>query len=393
MPRDLNPECSEIVSRLPEWSHDLQRFRENVLANLAMVGEIPAPTFDEADRVAFLMQRFAECGLQNTSSDQVGNGMGIIRGRNEERNLLVVAHADTHFERSVDHTVFIGADSVTGPGVADNSLGMAVLASLPTILDELEIELDANLILLGGVRSLGRGNLEGLRFFLQNRTMPIAAGLCVEGVKLGRLSHSSIGMVRAEIACSVPEEYDWTRFGASSAILTINDVISRIHEIPTPRRPRTNVFLGSIQGGTTFNTMAREAVLRFEIRSESGSIVNEIEEQIRDIAAEIAAQNGVNVRLDVLARRKPGGIAFAHPLAAISRTILDQLDIRPMLGPSTSELAAFIDRSIPAITIGLTTGENFDQVNETIHIDPMFRGLAQLLALILAVDRGCCNED
>ena len=48
---------------------------------------------------------------------------------------------------------------------------------------------------MGSARSLGRGDLEGLRFFLDNFKKPITAGVCIEGVKLGRLSYSSIGIV------------------------------------------------------------------------------------------------------------------------------------------------------------------------------------------------------
>ena len=282
---------------------------------------------------------------------------------------------------------------MVGPGVADNSLGVATLASLPTILEMLDIQFRSDLILLGGVRSLGRGNLEGLRFFLANNNMPIQTGICLEGVQLGRLSHSSIGMLRGEVTCSIPELYDWTRFGASSAIVTLNEVITRIQEIPLPRRPKTNIFLGSIHGGGSFNTIARNAVLRFEIRSESEGIVSELADQIDDITAEVSAEAGVDVSLDVFARREPGGIGFRHPLPTTARKVLSELSVHPMLGPSTSELSAFIDRHIPAITVGLTKGENLNDADEKIYIDPMFKGLAQLLAILQAADKGCCNED
>ena len=79
--------------------------------------------------------------------------------------------------------------------------------------------------------------------------MPIHTGICVEGVQLGRLSYSSIGMLRGEITCSIPEQYDWTRFGASSAIATLNEIITRIQEIPIPRRPKSHIFLDSVHGG------------------------------------------------------------------------------------------------------------------------------------------------
>jgi di/tripeptidase len=280
---------------------------------------------------------------------------------------------------------------VYGPGVGDNGLGLAVMTSLPAILEHLELELDANLVLMGSARSLGRGNIEGLRFFLSNTDVPIEAGICVEGVKLGRLSYSSIGMMRCEISYTVPEEYDWTQFGAVGSIVVINDVINRILEIPLPKRPRTSIMLGSVRGGTTFDKMATTAVLRFEIRSESGDMVRELRDQIDHIVAEVSSDTGAEVSFDVFAQRRPGGIPFAHPFAKNAMEIIRALDIRPRISPSTSELSALIDKQIPALTIGLTDGENMTQPGESILIDPIYKGISQLLGLILAIDKGYCD--
>ncbi len=387
-----NHDMGEIHRALPELVQKIGSLKETILANLVMLGEISAPTFNEERRVSFLMQRFSECGLQSCSTDEIGNGVGIIPGADGTRNILIVAHTDTIFPDAVDHTISIQSDSVTGPGVADNSLGVAILASLPTVIEKLGITLQSNVILLGAVRGLGRGNLEGLKFFLANHAAPMQVGICVEGAQLGRLSHSSIGMLRAEIACSVPEEYDWTRFGTTSAIVTLNEVITRILEIPLPRRPQTHIFMGSIQGGTSYNTVAKNALLRFEIRSESESIVSQIAGQIEDIVSDVSSKSGADVALDIFARRDPGGIGFRHPLVRAARDILRELNIQPRSAPSTSELSAFIDRHIPAVTIGITTGEALNEPTETVIINPIPTGLAQLLGLILAIDRGCCDE-
>lgn len=225
-----------------------------LLANLVMMGEIPAPTFGEEERINFLIDRFKEADLQKSSIDEVGNGFGVLKGDAGDENILVVAHADTVFDEITDHTIQVLKNMVRGPGVADNSLGLSTVATLPTLLERLGIKLKNNLILMGATRSLGRGNLEGLRSFLSNYDEPIKAGIGLEGVELGRLSHTSIGMKRGEIQCRVPEEYNWSRFGNGSAILTLNEVINKINNIHMPQRPHTSIIMGSISGGSSFNT-------------------------------------------------------------------------------------------------------------------------------------------
>ena len=73
---------------------------------------------------------------------------------------------------------------IIGPGIADNSLGLAAMASLPPILEKIGIRLQDNLLLLGVSKSLGQGDLEGLRFFLNNKPMPVRTALCLEGERL-----------------------------------------------------------------------------------------------------------------------------------------------------------------------------------------------------------------
>lgn len=87
----------ELVAELPSIRAACVSLRETLLANLVMLGEIPAPTFGEKARVDFLLQRFSEYGMTNTSSDECGSGFGMISGKNRDRNILLLAHADTVF--------------------------------------------------------------------------------------------------------------------------------------------------------------------------------------------------------------------------------------------------------------------------------------------------------
>jgi tripeptide aminopeptidase len=334
-----------------------------------------------------------ESGLHNASADEMGNALGIFPGRSGEQNILVVAHVDTVHAATVDHTITLQPQSAIGPGVGDNALGVAVVVTLPILLELLNIQLQSNLVLMGTSRSLGRGDLEGLRFFLSNSEIPVSVGIGIEGFPLGRLSYSSIGMYRGEIVCSVPEEYDWTRFGATGAIVTMNEVINHIQEIRLPRRPRSSIVLGSIMGGQAYNTIATNAVLRFEIRTESEQVGEEIFHQMEAIISEVSSQTGADIKLDVFARRWPGGITYQHPLARAARRIMGALDIQPRKSPSTSELSAFISHDIPAITIGITYGEHQNTPEEEVSIEPIFTGLAQLIGILLAVDRGFCSAD
>lgn len=382
----------DIVQDLPEIREACASLREMLLANLVMLAEIPSPTFKEQARIDFLLQRFSECGLNNTSTDEYGNGVGVLPGKNRDRNILLYAHADTVFSDRRDHTVSVHAEKMCGPGIADNSLGLAVLATLPTLLEKLGVQLDAGLVLMGGTRSLGRGDLAGIRFLLDNNKLPLTSGICVEGVQIGRLSYASAGMLRGEITCHVPEEYDWIRRGTTGAILVLNEVVNGILGIALPRKPQTSIVLGSMEAGEGFNIIPTEGRLRFEVRSESAEIVQRIAAELEDIIEDITSQTGAEVNLDIVARREPAGLPIGHPLVKQTREIMSSLGLCPHITPSISELSALISHGLPAVTLGITKGDRLHEMRETVQIESMFTGIAQLVGVLLAMDGGFCDE-
>lgn len=385
-------DIDDILKLLPALPEQLMDIQETLIANLIMLGEIPSPTFDEEARIKLFLQRMVECGLENVSTDEAGNGVGIIPGKDPKRNILLVAHADSVYTAKTDHNLSVYADEITGPGVADNSLGMAVLATLPNIIEHLGLNFKANLVLLSSTKGLGRGNLDGLRFFMENNHLPFEAGICVEGEKLGRLSYTAEGMFRGHISCSIPEELDWQLVGQNSAIIALNDVINRILEIPIPRRPRTSIVLGAVRGGKSYNVMATRSSLRFEVRSKDSGMVRSIRERIDEIVAHAAASHNAEFQFDVVSSREPGGIDVGHPLVRNCRQIMEKLGVQPTIRPSMSEVSELISCGLPSLTLGITEAANLHDLNETIRIKPIYTGIAQLLAVLLAIDGGFCNE-
>ncbi|MEQ9824904.1 MAG: peptidase [Puniceicoccaceae bacterium] len=387
---ERNTEVTRIMHGLKA---QVAGIREVMLANAVMIGEIPAPSFQEERRIAFLRDRFTEAGLEKISIDEMDNAVAVIPGRSGKRKILVSANADSYIQSSVDHAMTLSSDAIIGPGICDNAIGLAAIATLPVLMERLGLQLEDDLVLMAETRSLGKGNLAGLRFFLDHTQFPIRTGVVVRGVHLGRLSYSSLGMFRGEISVVAPERRDWKHFGSGGAIAILNRIVSRIMEIPLPSQPKTAVILGSIHGGNAYNTEATRANLRFEVRSEEPGRISWITQMIQDIVDEIDFASDSTIRLEMVARRKMGGIHYSHPLVKTVKTIVEHFGIKPRIAPSTGQLSAFVDKGIPAVTVGLTQGSNVHELGESAEIAPIFDGLTQLVALLIAIDRGICDED
>ena len=144
-----------LLDDIPRQIESLRSARETFLTDAVLLGEIPSPTFGESDRIRLVVDRFRENGLEEPTIDEFGNASGIIPGSSGESAILVTAHADSVFSAETRHVLEVGSDHITGPGIADNSIGLAAVVALPKLLDHLNIRFKDDLILLANAKSLG----------------------------------------------------------------------------------------------------------------------------------------------------------------------------------------------------------------------------------------------
>ena len=364
-----------------------------IITNIVLIGEIPAPTFKEKRRGITFMERLAEFGVDEVTTDGYRNPIGIIRGISPEKPpIFVVAHLDTFFERDIVYNYAIKENTITGPGILDNSLGVGVLLSLPIIFERLGLRFESDIVLAGIIQSLGKGNLRGIRHLLKTWPNPIRGAVCVEGVELGRLNYFSDGMIRGEITCYISEEKGVMHKFTPNAILILNEVINEIMTLRLAQRPRSRIVIGRITGGANHGKNAHDATLGFEIRSDSYKMVKSIYRDIKDIVDGISHENEVILDIKTISNLKATRLKFNHPLVKNSAAVLETLGIKPISKSTESALSIFLARKIPTVTLGITHGENYYTAKATMEIEPMFAGIAQLIGVLKAIDNGICDE-
>lgn len=383
---------SNYLQHLPGMVKTIRGMRETILANIVLLGQIPSPTFQEKQRTTKFLDRLCEFQVDECTTDGYRNPIGIIRGTDESKHpIFVVAHLDTFFGRDVDHNYTVMEDTITGAGVLDNSVGVGVLASLPEVLRKMNIAFKSDIVLAGVIQSLGKGNLRGIRHLLKTWQTPIRGAVIVEGVELGRLNYYSEGMKRCEITCRVPENPGLEYRFKPNAILILHEVINLILEMRLPQKPKSRVIIGKIAGGLKHGIIAYEATLGFEIHSDADKMVKEIYNHIQDIVNGISHEYSVELTLGTVSSVSASRLPYNHPLIKASGEIMESLDIKPAGEPSESELSIFLSKKIPAVTLGLTRGEHYHQINSRMEIEPMFSGIAQVIGVLTAIDEGVCD--
>lgn len=375
----------------PAQAVRLQRIREiavsrtpQVVRRAIEIASVAAPTGDEFDRSRFVKHLFADLGL-TTQTDDIGDVVARVPGRGGSKSVLLAAHLDTVFPRTTTLTVTEEAGRVAAPGIGDNSLGVACIASIPEILAELDEAPAVDLLLTGNVGEEGLGNLRGMRSVM-DAFPDVAAVVAVEGHNLGRVTHVAVGSRRLRVRVTGQGGHSWGDYGNANAIHAAAEIIHELAKIPLPSSPKTTLNVGMIRGGISINTIAPEATFDLDLRSiEEFSLKRLAERAERAIRA---PRPGVTTEIDVIGERPAG---FVSPESRIVRRavhVLEQLGVTPAGDASSTDANIPIGRGIPAVCIGLTSGGNVHREDEYIDIAPVATGLAQLteLALLLAED-------
>ena len=383
----------DFLKTLPGLVDEIKAVQDIIITNIVLIGQTPAFTFKEKRRSTVFMERLAEFGVDEVTTDGYRNPIGIVRGTAPDKPpIFVLAHLDTFYERDIVHNYTIKKNQITGPGILDNSLGVGVMVSLPVLFQKLNLKFESDIVLAGTVQSIGKGNLRGVRHLLKTWPTPIRAGVCLEGVELGRLNYFSDGMIRGEIQCNISEIKGTFHKFTPNAILILNEVINEIMNLRLSQRPRSRIVIGKIYGGANHGKIAYKANLGFEIRSDSYKMVKSIYNNIRDIVEGINHENEVDLNIKTISNLKAARLKFNHPLVKNSAAVLEALGIKPISKSTESALSIFLSRKIPSVTLGITHGENYYTEKATMEIEPMFKGIAQVIGVLKAIDSGVCDE-
>lgn len=353
------------------------------------IQQIPAPTFHEKKRAAFIESQFAELSLVDVHQDEIYNVFGRYPGTNPDlAPVILSAHIDTVFAESTDLT--IGRNNgqnkgiLSGPGLADNSMGVAGLLLLAETLNRFDIRPQADLWFVANVAEEGLGDLKGMRLVVE-RFGEAGAYIIIEGGSYGHIFHGAIGVRRFRVTVRTEGGHSWGNFGSPNAIHILGRFIAALDDIVVPKNPKTTYNVGLIDGGTTINSIASNASLLLDLRSAGPKALLDLVAQVEQLTAELNRKPGVRVEMEQIGNRPAGQLAADLPLVVWATQALRQVgcDSYSLLSGSTDANIP-ISRGYPAVCIGLANAGNTHRIDEYLDSTHLPSGLSQLLLLTLA---------
>ncbi len=245
---------------------------------------IPAPPFGEEARSAWMAGRFADAGLTQVHTDEIGNVLGFLPAANispESTGPIVVlsAHLDTVFPAGIPLNPVVSGDRLEAPGACDNGAGVAGLLAVAHALVHARIEQPAALLFLANVGEEGEGDLRGVRHLYEQSALAgrIAAHIVLDGAGSDSAVTQALGSKRYQVVITGPGGHSFTDAGTPNPIAALASALAVVAQTPLTEEPRSTLNLGTIQGGTSVNSIPESAQASIDCRSTSGDQLTRLE--------------------------------------------------------------------------------------------------------------------
>ncbi len=359
------------------------QYAATVLETAQDIARVSSPTGHEANRADFVSMLFQRHGVPEVSKDDIHDVVARVpASTNSQSAVLLAAHIDTVFAHGTTLNIFSDGERAFGPGLGDNSLGVAAVVHLKEMLDAIGAAVESDLLLTGNVGEEGLGNLRGVTRVLDDHP-EIGAMVAVEGQNLGRITHIAVGSQRLRITVTGPGGHSWGDFGNPNAIHHAASLIDALARIPLTQSPKTTLSVGTITGGISINSIAPDVTFDLDLRSTDPVSLRRLIDRV--YAALTPRDDRISVTIDVIGSRPAGQVAASSRVVTSAAEILRLLGYPASADASSTDANAAIARGIPAICVGMTTGANAHRLEEYVDIEPIATGLSQLALLTLSL--------
>jgi tripeptide aminopeptidase len=357
--------AAEAVNTRPEVKKALayiESTQERTLASQVTIAEIAAPTFHEGERAKYMAAEFRRVGLTKVEIDRQGNVLGWRDGATPD-TFVLAAHLDISFAEGVNVKVRKEGPRWHGPGLADDSRGLAALLNIAEAMRDAGIKTRHSTLFVANVGEEGLGDLNGVRYlFKENPARArFKAFISIDGSDPTRIVNGGTGVKRYRVSLTGPGGHSYGNFGRPSPIHAAGRIIDQLADMQVPADPKTTFNVGKISGGTAVNAIAEECSFEIDLRSVDPGILDRIEAKLFEAVrvgteaenkARAASGSVMKSDMKLVSNRPAGQTAVTSPLVLAAQAAIMANGQKPQLEFSSTDSNIPISLGVPAITMG-----------------------------------------
>ena len=350
--------------------------KDRQLALLKELAAIPAPSHQEDKRVAFIKAWLEERGAKNLLIDEAKN---VILPFGEGPYSVFMAHTDVVFPDLTPLPVREEEGRLYAPGVGDDTANVVALMLCAQYLLEHPEAVKGPLLLVFNSCEEGLGNLKGSRALAKAYGDRITAWISFDGMSLDRIVHRAVGSHRYQVTVRTEGGHSFGAFGNRNAIAVLSSMISTFYTVKVPQEDgsRTTYNVGQISGGTSVNTIAQEARMLFEYRSDNRNCLEKMRDMFEKVIDAYRA-TGVEIEVELVGDRPCAGKVDPQAQQALEamaqRSILIAANCDAIYSSGSTDCNIPLSLGIPSVCLGVVTGKGAHTREEILYLQSLVPG-------------------
>ena len=350
---------------------------------LTDLAQIPAPSNHEEQRARFCLEWLRDRGAKSAYIDEALNVIYPVGDTGDNDLMVFMAHSDVVFPDTDPLPLKIGNGRICCPGVGDDTANAVALLTVAGYIAAHHLQpKNCGVLLVINSGEEGLGNLKGSRRIMADFGHRVKEFVTFDG-NASAIVTKAVGSRRYRVTVCTEGGHSYARFGAPNAIAQLSRLITRLYEIEVPAIGKTTYNVGTVSGGTSVNTIAQEAAMLYEFRSDEREGLAIMQAHFDSIVEEFR-QSGMDISTEVVGDRPCGldvdNSTLAGRAAAAVRT---HYGLDPRFTSGSTDCNVPLSMGIPAICPGCVMGAGAHTREEYVEIDSLLPGLKVAAELIL----------
>lgn len=370
-------------------SQDVYNYIEDHTAEalelLIQLAQIPAPSHQEQLRAEFCLNWLKAQGADCAYMDDALNVILPI-GSADEDLVVFMAHSDVVFPDTTPLPLRIEDGKLFCPGVGDDTANVvALLMAAKYIIQHQLTPENTGVLLVVNSCEEGLGNLKGCRKIMDTFGTRVREFVTFDA-GVFTVINDAVGSRRYNIEIKTEGGHSYSAFGNRNAIACMAELIHDLYSVPVPPIGKTTYNVGTISGGTSVNTIAQQAKMLYEFRSDKREALQIMEDTFRQIIAS-HRKKGLDITVTPVGDRPCSGNVDPEAQEALSQravqAVAHNFHREARYGVGSTDCNIPLSMGIPAICVGCADGAGAHTREEFVYLDSLKPGLGLGFEMIL----------
>ena len=349
---------------------------------------IPAPSHFEHKRAEFCKNWLEGIGAAGVYIDDALNVVFPLNCDSSDEITVFVAHTDTVFPDTKPMPYFDDGEKIHSPGVADDTTSVVVLLMTAKFFVENKVVPSKGVMFVCNSCEEGLGNLKGTRQLFEEYKGRIGRFISFDS-NLNVVADRCVGSHRYEVEVLTEGGHSYGAFGNNNAIEKLSSIITEIYKIEVPQKTgtRTTYNVGTILGGTSINTIAQNAKMLCEYRSDDRECLEIMRNKFEAIF-EAARSEKVQINIKKVGDRPCSNIESGkvEELKSVVVPVIEAVIGKNVsFASSSTDCNIPLSLGVPAICVGTNMHKGIHTREEWVDKASIISGLEVAIRISLAL--------